>query len=201
METIETAQADDQSAAIVAGVTGVLIEIDDSGAGLTCREIADRLNHPDHAERFPTLREVAIESGSTKAGRVDARRLGYSLRKYRDRVCNGFRIHGEVGHKKTVRWSTRRVESGGDVGDGGDTFLHLTRGMVCVSHKSSNTHTSLYGDGPESSPACPASPPVHRCDCGAEMIPSPAEPGWINLDCPACDAVRPLRWDDVGAVR
>ena len=199
METIETAQADDQSAAIVAGLIGGLIEIDDRGEGLTCREIADRLNHPDHAERFPTLREVAIESGSTKAGRVDARRLGYSLRKYRDRVCNGFRLHGDMVHKKTVRWSVRQVRSGGDDGDGGKTFLHPIREEVCVSHlPSRDTHTYVNRNGPELSPP---SPPVHRCDCGAEMIPSPAEPGWINLDCPACDAVRPLRWDDVGAVR
>lgn len=31
------------------------------------------------------------------------------------------------------------------------------------------------------------------CKCGAEMVSTPAEPGWLNWDCPSCGGVRPMK--------
>ena len=185
MDTIKTAQEDDESAAIVLGLIRGLCEIDPSGSGLTCREIVDKVSSDEGRKKYPTMREVVGEHGS-KNGRPDSRKLGYSLRKYRGRVAAGFRLLGSPGHAGTTKWVADREQIGGDGGDekanggddlidhhhtkhcnlpgetpvggdGGDTFL-LTRekNVLCDTH---GTQHVSYRDGPESSPSSPPSPP------------------------------------------
>jgi hypothetical protein len=160
LETRETAKADDQSGATVAGLIGGLIEIDDSGDGLTVREIVDELNDKDNADRFPTLRDVVAEVATIK-GAIDGKRLGYMLRTYRGRIAGGFRIEGQPkGRNKVISWFVSKVVAG-DAGDAGDgSSLSPTRGL-CVSHdthKACDTHTYEDRVTPEHHPRCPASP-------------------------------------------
>ncbi|WP_417740414.1 hypothetical protein [Rosistilla oblonga] len=157
MATRETAAQDDRSADIVRGLVGGLLEIDDSGEGLTCREICERLNCPANADRYPTLRDAVAEVATVKNS-ADAKKLGYVLRKYRGRVAGGYRLNAESGHRSTLRWSAVPVRPGGDGGDGGDTPTHSTREGVCVTHPHV-THTYAYRGEAETSPPSPPSPP------------------------------------------
>ncbi|MCO8125074.1 hypothetical protein NHH03_25280 [Stieleria sp. TO1_6] len=206
MATIETARADDDSAAIVAGLIDGLLEIDTASEGLTCREIIDRLNYPildNKPDPFPTMREVVAEI-ATKSGRPDVSRLGYTMRKYRGRVCKGHRIDQDTGHAKRNRWSAKPVSSGGDGGHGGHSSPPPIHETCCVSHgHTHDTQHVTYRDGPESCPPCPPSPPSphhpqadHKIPCrrcGGPTEPSPAGPinGYLNYDCqmPGCDGV------------
>ncbi|QEF99753.1 hypothetical protein Mal15_38190 [Stieleria maiorica] len=220
MDTIETAQADDDSAAIVAGLIGGLLEIDDTGDGMTCREIIDRLNDAENAGRFPAMREVVAEVGM-KGGRPDVSRLGYAMRKYRGRVCNGYRIAQEQGHAKQNRWFAKPAsigghgghgsqveesetgdvvgESGGHGGHGGHGFPPPIRETCCVATQHAHdTHTPAYRDGPESCPTSPPSPPHRKVPCpkcGGAMTPAEPVDGWRNWDCqtPGCGHVKPMR--------
>jgi len=199
METIKTAQADDDSAAIVAGLIGGLLEVDDTGEGLTCREIIDRLNEADNTERFPTMREVVAEVG-TKAGRPDAARLGYAMRKYRGRVCNGYRISQETGHAKRNRWLAKPVSDGGDGGHGGHGFSPPIHETCCVSTQHTHdTQHKTHRDGPESCTPSPPSPPHRKIPCprcGGRMVPAAmVVNGYRNWDCqtPGCGHVIPLK--------
>lgn len=192
LSTRETAKADDQSGAIVRGLIGGLLEIDDTGEGLTAREIAKRLNDAE-AEQFPTLREVVAEVATTR-GVVDAKRLGYQFRKYRGRIANDWQIIGEAGHGGLIRWKAKPV-NGWDGGDGGDAPAG-TRGETCVSHAYAHaTHINSTGEAGEICQSCQPSQPqaTVRCACGSSMIPAEVEVnGWRNWDCPNCKAIKPV---------
>ncbi len=164
LATRETAEADDQSFAVVRGLIGGLLEIDDTGDGMTCREIVNTLNGAD-IDRYPSLREVVAES-ATNRGVVDARKLGYELRKYRERVSGGFRLAGDTAHGNVIKWAAKRVR-GGDGCDVGDTGEHTTSGVVGSftpligsGHSDSRTHPYVKCSEilPTSQPSQPSQP-------------------------------------------
>jgi len=196
LKTRETAKADDQSSSIVRGLIGGLIEIDQSGGGLTVREIVTALNSAKDNE-FTSMREVVTEHATTK-GNIDGRRLTYVFRRYKGRVANGWQIAGESAKGGVMRWRCVSVE--GDHGDHGDHAPAVTLSEKCCVAQHTHTHDThvLDGDGVEtSSPSSPSSPlttlPVVTCKCGSEMIPAAyAVVGWRNWDCPTCGAVQPV---------
>lgn len=160
LETRETAKADDQSGAIVRGLIGGLLEIDDRGDGMTVREIVAALNHLDNADRFPTLRDTVAEV-ATNRGVIDAQRLGYALRRYRGRIAGGFRIEGEPNRNKVVAWKATPQNNAGDAGHAGDATGDSSYASVCASHTQDThdaTHTYRDGTAGESCPSSPASP-------------------------------------------
>ena len=156
LATRETAKADDQSGAIVRGLIGGLLEIDDTGDGMTARQIVSALNDSQNAEQLPTLREVVTEVATSK-GTIDAQKLGNTLRKYRGRIAGGFRIEGEPNRNKIVAWKVTRIDAG-DAGDAGDDSPASYARDVCVSHTTRTTHTCGTGSAGETGPASPASP-------------------------------------------
>lgn len=160
LTTRETAKADDQGGAIVAGLIGGLIEIDDSGDGMTSREIVEALNHKDNAERFPTLRDVVAEIATVK-GVIDARKLGNTLKAYRGRIAGGYRIEGKPsGRNKVVAWKTEKVAAGSAGSAGSDLSHRPTREahVRAHTHEAARTCTYAYGEGLECDPADPADP-------------------------------------------
>ena len=168
LETRETAKADDQSGAIVAGLIGGLLEIDPSGDGMTVREIVTELNREANADRFPTLRDVIAEC-ATNRGAIDAKKIGYELRRYNGRIAQGWRIEGNPkGRNKITAWKAVKQysESAGDAGHAGDVSSHPPTRLKSQSDNTARTHINAYRDGPESSPACPASPAT---DYGSEV--------------------------------
>lgn len=184
MTTRETAREDDQSAGIVRALIGGLIEIDEDGNGLTCGEIAKRLNNDLHAEKWPTMREVVAEV-ATKGGRADAQRMGYVMRKYRGRVAGGFKITDFMGHAKTKRWTAKQVNSGGDGGDRGDRSGHSTHEKSCVSP--SDTHTHTYRGAGKSCPPSPPSPPrLCSPSCNPESYIESVDGSTIKTTCKIC---------------
>lgn len=201
LKTRETAKADDQSGAIVRGLIGGLLEVDETGEGLTAREIADQLNNTTNADRFPTLREVAAEVATVR-GVVDSKKLGYQLRKFKGRIVvdaeeNKWQIAGEPGHGGLIRWTAKPIH-GWDGGNGGDA-LPVTPGETCVSHTHTHaTHIERDGQaGKQYQPSPPSQPqttltPV-RCKCGSGMQPAELVNGWRNWDCPECKTVKPVR--------
>jgi hypothetical protein len=207
MTTRESAEAEDTSLAIVRGLIGGLLELDEYGDGLTAREIAAKLAEDQTGKRFPAMREVVAEV-ATHRGAVDARRLGYALRKYRGRIANGFRIHNSVGHGNTCRWLADRV-GGGDGCDGGDGLSVPTHEEF--SSDPIDTHIKPYGNGLEISPPSPPSQPeattppgpVVPCPrCGARMVRLATTPiinGFVNYDCPTrgCGHVKAVRVEAV----
>jgi len=115
LNTREAAKSDDASSAIVRGLIGGLIEIDECGDGMTAREIVAVLGDLSNAERFNTLREVANEVASHR-GVIDAKKLGYAFRQHRGRIANGWAIAGTADRNGVTRWYAERV-SAGDAGD------------------------------------------------------------------------------------
>lgn len=180
LETRETARADDQSAGIVAGLVGGLLEIDETGQGVTAREIVDALNDTDNSDRFPAMREAVTEAATNKAGKLDARRLGYTLRRYRGRIAKGFKIEGVKGHQSILRWTAQGVRGG----DGGDGYTPFMRDET----EENPLNTAMaYGNGPVGSPPSPPLPPTEplpadppltrRCrHCGGTMERLPETP-------------------------
>lgn len=167
MDTRETAEADDQSSAIVRGLMGGLLEIDDTGDGMTCREIITAMNGAD-IDRYPTMREVIAES-ATNRGVADARKLGYVLRRYRGRVSGGFRLTATTAHGGRLSWSAERVR-GGDGCDGGDTGEHSTSGEVGKnSHEERNSPPHTHGKCSETSQPSPPSQPSEPEQYGSEV--------------------------------
>lgn len=157
LATRETAKADDSSGAAVCGLIGGLLEVDEYGDGMTAKEIVDKLAEND--SKYPAMREVVSEVATYK-GRIDAKSLGYALRKYRGRIANGFQLHADNSHNSVLRWKVKRV-SGGDVCDGGHVSGISYVKPVCVTGTHTHTHathTHPYIDGLESSPT---SPPSH----------------------------------------
>ncbi|MEM7473714.1 MAG: hypothetical protein AAF483_01895 [Planctomycetota bacterium] len=107
METVDTARAEDDSAAVLSGLIRGLQEVDPNGEGVSSREIADLLNNVKYANQFPAMHEVATEI-ATKNGKTDARLLGNQFKKYLNRVANGFRITKSEERSRLTKW---RVES------------------------------------------------------------------------------------------
>jgi len=126
LKTRESAKADDTSGAILRGLIGGLIEVDQTGDGMTVREIVNALNDPANTNRFPSMRE-AVSEVATVRGSVDQKKLGYSFRKYRGRIANGYRLMSGDSHGGVKKWKIQPVETttpnGGDGGDGGDDFI------------------------------------------------------------------------------
>jgi hypothetical protein len=163
LTTRETAKADDTSNAVVRGLIGGLLEVDEHGDGMTAKEIVDKLFEANMEDRFPAMREVVSEVATYK-GRVDARSLSYAMRKYRGRIANGFLIFGEPRHGGIVKWMAKPAKNGGDGGDGGDVSS-ASASKTCVSHTYTHTHdathTHPYGNGAEISTLSQPSPPSY----------------------------------------
>ncbi|MCP4856604.1 MAG: hypothetical protein GY903_19155, partial [Fuerstiella sp.] len=132
LTTRETAKDDDTSGAIVRGLIGGLLELDEDGRGLTVREMVRLLDHAENSERYPTMRE-AVSEVATSRGTIDQRRLGYAFRKYRGRIANGWRLVGEPNRTGVVCWKAEPATAG-DAGDAGHTSPDLYARDVCVSH-------------------------------------------------------------------
>lgn len=198
LATRETAKADDQSGAIVRGLIGGLIDVSDDNEGMTAREIASRLNDPDYSDRFAAMREVVAEVATVR-GVVDARKLGYALRKYRGRISGNYEISGEAGHGGLVRWHAKPIR-GGDGGDGGDSPGYPVW-KTGVSHQDTYaTHIDTHGERAGTCQPCQPSPPqatltgVQCSKCDVAMIPAQLQPdGYRNWDCPKCKAARAVR--------
>jgi hypothetical protein len=161
LATRETAKADDQSGAIVRGLIGGVLEVDQHGDGLTVREIVAELNDDRNVARFPAMREVVAEIAMHR-GLIDQKRLGYALRKYRGRIANGWKLAGEPNRTGVVCWKAESV-SAGDAGDAGDVSPAPYATSVCVTHTDTHaahdaTHTEAHREAGESWPASPASP-------------------------------------------
>ncbi|HMO13033.1 MAG TPA: hypothetical protein PKA83_02800 [Pirellulaceae bacterium] len=164
LTTREAAKADDLSAAIVAGLIGGLIEIDDNGDGITAREIAKRLNDESDSDKFKTMREVVSEIATSK-GSIDSKRLGYQLRKYRGRVAKGWKVEGHPGHGGVIRWRSVKIETidGGDGGDGGDGSTRSSNENGVCTFTNDTRHTrKAYGDQPEVCQPSQPSQPLYR---------------------------------------
>lgn len=163
LATRETAKADDTSGAIVRGLIGGLLELDEHGDGLTVREVVSLLDDTDNADRYPAMREAVAEV-ATFRGQIDQRRLGYAFRKYRGRIANGWQIVGEANRTGVVCWKAVPASGGGagDAGHAGDENPGpYAWGSVCVPHNTHthrHTHTGADGNTGEPSPASPASP-------------------------------------------
>tara|TARA_R110002049_G_scaffold72490_7_gene187573 strand:- start:156155 stop:158947 length:2793 start_codon:yes stop_codon:yes gene_type:complete len=200
MTTRETAREDDQSAAVVNGLIAGLLLADERGDGLTCSGIVKELNKPEPLERYETLGTVVTEM----IGKPDTRRLANQLKKYKGRVSNGFRLASRSGHGGVLRWTAEQILDGGSGGSGGSTFTDLYAQESCVfphthSSHSSDTYTHTKGAAvKQESPESP-DPPLTCEQCGASMVASPAEPGWITWDCPECGAVKPEQIDKASA--
>jgi len=157
--TRESARDNDTSAAIVRGLIGGLLELDEHGDGLTVREMVRLLDDPSNAESFPAMRE-AVSEVATNRGSIDQRRLGYAFRKYKGRIANGWRIVSEQNRTGTHCWKAESATAG-DAGDAGDVLPLFTRGCCSTTqgdiYKHVVVHTSDVS-GAETSPASPASP-------------------------------------------
>ena len=176
LATREDVKDDDASGAIIRGLIGGLLEMDEHGDGLTARQIVKALEDDTKAasdgtkaEHFPAMREAVAECGTNK-GRVDAKTLSYSLRKYKGRIANGWTIVGEQNRTGVQCWKAQPATAG-DAGDAGDSFDVPTHEKLKATHI--DTHVAFTytdGDGLEVSPACPASPAPSDVDWAAEAF-------------------------------
>jgi len=160
LATRDDVKDNDTSAAIVRGLIGGLLELDEHGDGLTVREMVRLLEDPSNATSFPAMRE-AVSEVATSRGSIDQRRLTYAFRKYKGRIANAFKIEGEKARGGVIRWIAKTTN--GDHGDHGDHALPLfTRG--CCSTTQGDiyahvvVHTSDGSRGESSSPSSPWSP-------------------------------------------
>jgi putative DNA primase/helicase len=92
-----------------------------------------------------------------RGGKPEARSLGYALRRFRGRICEGLEFTREDGRAGTCLWAVRPF-NGGDGGDGGDAY----------ATRESDSSPDLLGA--ESSPPSQPSPPN----------PSPAAGLWAS---------------------
>jgi hypothetical protein len=208
LATRETAKADDTSGAIVRGLIGGLLELDEHGDGLTVREMVALLDDAANTDRYPAMREAVAEV-ATHRGQIDQRRLAYAFRKYRGRIANGWQIAGEPNRTGVVCWKATAATNGtaGDALDAGDSFPDpYAWGSVCVTqdaHTQERTHTSARGNTGESCPSSHASPAPkptkYPCpSCGAKLVRKPETEvvgGFVVLDCltPGCKGVKPVK--------
>jgi hypothetical protein len=199
--TRAAAEESDDSAAVVRGLIGGLLEVDETGEGMTLAEIVKTMTSDPTGERYPTLRATVAEV-ATARGAIDGRKLGYALRQYRGRVAGGYRIQAGNAHGGVKRWSAVPVGRGGDRWDGGDLSAIAPARLLCVSPpgtQGANTYAP-YRDGLGSSPPSPSSPPCP--DCRAELIPAEIEVnGWRNWDYGKCGKVVPMQTTGAGVER
>ncbi len=203
MTTRESAEAEDASLAILRGLIGGLIEVDENGNGMTAREITARLAEDQTGKRFPAMREAVAEVAMDR-GAVDSRKLGNALKGHKGRIANGFKIDGKSGKGGVVRWSVKQV-SGGSGGSGGSVLPVPTHEKFASDPI--DTHIKPYGNGLEgdqpnqpNQPEATTTPgPAVPCPrCGARMVRLPETPvvgGFVNFDCPTagCDGVLPVK--------
>jgi hypothetical protein len=207
MTTRESAEAEDTSLAIVRGLIGGLLELDEYGDGLTAREIAAKLAEDQTGKRFPAMREAVAEVAMVR-GAVDPRRLGNIIKRYQGRIANGFAIRSKAARSGVVRWTVKPV-SGGSGGSGGSVLAVPTHEEF--SSDPIDTHIKPYGNGLEvDQPDQPDPPeattppgPVVPCPrCGARMVRLATTEiinGFVNYDCPTrgCGNVKPVRVEAV----
>lgn len=111
--TREMARAADRTKDILRLLMDGIEEVDTDGLGLTAAELCERAGVPD---RYPTLAAAVAEVCGAKP---DARRLGYRLRAYHGRICQGRRLISAPARGGVQRWRTEpaTVVIGGDGGD------------------------------------------------------------------------------------
>ena len=121
----ETIRDADQSADLIRLIHRGIEEADKENRGLTCAEMVRISNSAtsEYGTEDPTLRMAVEELCEGK--KVDARRIGYGLRKFKGRVCAGKRLRSRDSHGNVKRWFVESVKNplppdGGDGGDGGD---------------------------------------------------------------------------------
>ena len=118
-----------------------------SGQGKTTAEIAESCELSQHADLKHALMDVA---GSMRGGNVvDARRLGYWLKKYQNRVEGGLRFEksGVDSHSKVVFWIVRKVA--GNAGNAGnDSVLTLKSGNNLVNAISTDMSVNITRNHP-----------------------------------------------------
>lgn len=103
-QTRDTVRDADRSAELLRLIHAGIEEADVSGDGLTAAEMASMLSHnvgPDGVDGSPILRTAITELCGSK---IESRRIGYALRKYRGRVCAGKRLECRDGHGGVKRW-------------------------------------------------------------------------------------------------
>lgn len=99
----------DQSAQLVRLIHAGIEEADIDCEGVTAADIVRLLGHPiseDGVDQWPILREAMAELCSSK---LDARKIGYGLRRYLGRVCAGKRLVSVAGHGGVKRWMVEPV--------------------------------------------------------------------------------------------
>ena len=204
LATRETAKADDTSGAIVRGLIGGLLELDEHGDGLTVREMVALLDDAANTDRYPAMREAVAEV-ATHRGQIDQRRLGYAFRKYRGRIANGWQIDGQAVHGGVIRWAAKKADGGHGCHVCDENPDPYAGASVCITqdaHTHERTYIGPHGEPGESSPTshpCPPKPTGHPCPrCGAKLVRLPETPvvdGWVNLDCktPGCTGVKAVK--------
>jgi hypothetical protein len=159
LATRATAKADDTSGAIVLGLIGGLLELDEHGNGLTVREMLALLNDTANQNRYPAMREAVAEV-ATLRGIIDQAKLTYAFRKYKGRIANGWQIVGEPARSGVNRWAAKAIS--GDHGYHGDhTVGDPYVGSVCVPYTGTleRTHINPHSEPGESwSPSSSWSP-------------------------------------------
>ncbi len=183
-DTRESAKSDDNSSATVRGLIGGLLEVTSDVAGMTIREILGVLSKSDDAT-YPTMREV-ISDVATYKGAIDAKRLGYVLRKFKGRIANNWKIVGETSHGGIIKWNAKKV-SRGDGWDIGDV-LSDSMSKTCVSQdtlKGDTCDTRIsYGDPVKGIPLSQPSPTKVVCETCTWS--ETTEAGWIKTSCSVC---------------
>jgi hypothetical protein len=149
----------DRDAAALQGLLAGWLELDPHRRGLTVKQALDLLQ-PEKGEtkapdNYPTMRAVLAEVFDLQPGQLPkSQQLGYRLRAFAGRNCEGQAFVGESGHGGVTRWRVLGTGSGGDAGDGGDVPANLS----AMSERSTPEKPS--GDTAETSPPSPPSPPA-----------------------------------------
>ena len=108
-QTRETVRDADRSAEMVRLLHAGIEEADVHSEGLTTAEIVQLLSHrvdQDDVDSWPVLRTAITELCGAK---IDSRKLGYGLRRYRGRVCAGKRLESRAGHGGVKRWFVESI--------------------------------------------------------------------------------------------
>lgn len=83
-------------------------ELDPHGTGLTVRELIQRVDGPDAYGRRAGILEALREiTDCPPGGRLDNRKTGTALRKYRGRVIGGLTLTSQGAQRGIQRWLIR----------------------------------------------------------------------------------------------